>query len=164
MKPFFLCEVFFSHVKSFYRSLSLKEVTIIYRWNRKLNLEFPRFGCLIWRFSFLDFFFGNLSPLLRKFTNKRIYIYFLFSFDFYWKICFFCLGNLSVREYLFLILFWFQFENLILFARLNFLVFQILRCVNLWNACHMFNVYNLSLVGPEFCWTKGSHVQTLIYW
>ena len=39
----------------------------------ELNLESSRLSCLIQRIWFLNF--GNLSPSLKKFANKRIFIF-----------------------------------------------------------------------------------------
>ena len=73
VKFFLLCETSFLVWSRFAdpKSPSLKEVTIIYRWN--LNLELPRFSCLIQRIQFL--YFSNLFHSLRKFSNKIIFIF-----------------------------------------------------------------------------------------
>ena len=83
------CEAFFSCVNLFVRSFSLKEVTIIYRWSYEIEFGIPtRFDCLIQRICFLNLEIG-LSHL----------------------------GNLSTKEYLFLILFWHQLEDLFFVCR-----------------------------------------------
>ena len=91
VKPLFPCRI----VLSIWSPFHWRNSPLFICETKELNLEFPIFSCLIQRIWLFDF--GNLSPLLRKFFNKKIFIFNSF----------------------FLI----QLEDLILFVRLNFVAF-----------------------------------------
>ena len=113
---------------------------------REFNLESPRFSCLIQIIWFLDF--GNLSPSLMKFVNKRIFIfnYLLTSIE---RLIFF--RNLYTKEY-------FVFNSLLVvigrfdfICKTKFCSLPNLTTYHTLNICHVSNMNDSSLVDPKFC-------------